>query len=294
MGQQFGTLSMPRSAQQDILNSRNTRARERFGQVTPPDDYANEPFEAPPYKRTHLSQSEEEENAKLGRAQRARNAANKRHSKSKKANNEGQKIVNGGEGGEGGPGSSESRSVAEQREKNRVAAAKCRAKKKSHSEILKEESRCRTSVNSELKMEERQLKEQRAMLRNHLLQHEPGRCNCTAIHNFNMVAAQNFAFGLGSMGPPRVSSPSQDSTQSPLSDESRRMSLATGQEAPRPGHMGTSSGPQSFSGPWNYPFSQGTALEAVDGRGLPRISESFDDNPMNRSPHFGDFSGGQS
>ena len=94
-------------------------------------------------------------------------------------------------------GQNKSRNV--QREKNRHAAARCRAKKKATSEDLQENHREGSKQTRYLQREMRKLREQKAILRNSLLQHEPGVCQCHIIHRFNFAQAQQLAMGVGAM-----------------------------------------------------------------------------------------------
>jgi hypothetical protein len=208
---QFGAFPVPQSPQSGNIKRRNNEVREQFWQITPHDYSAADSSRAPAGNRpSEPQETKEKDAAKLVRAQRARYALNVRPSKSKKVTTESDQD---GISDAGQVVSNDGKNIAKQREKNRVAAAKCRAKKKNHDKDLKEESRRRASVNNNLKLEERHLKEKRGILRTHLLQHQPGRCKCTAIHNFNMIAAQNFALGLGVKVSQPTSSVSQESVR---------------------------------------------------------------------------------
>ena len=262
---QFGASSGPQSAQSNIVSNRGDHVNEHFGQITPPDDRMGESSPAKSLKRPSPSQQEQEEDiAKMNRTQRARNAANKRHSKSKTA-----RRGSGQDNDETGEGDMDhSKSTNQQREKNRVAAAKCRAKKKANSEEMQDSHREGAKENNYLHREVRELRDQKAFLRNTLLQHEPGVCQCHAIHNFNMAQAQQLAFGVGAMIRQPLS-PSQESvgsdpTQS--SEASRRMSV--------------SSRPQSDIGSTRYTFgsitSPGSTLPNVDASTTsPRMPQQF-------------------
>ena len=237
-----------KSGLSSIVNSRN-QVVEHFGQITPPEDddkpdsYA-EPSsrEVSDAKRKH----EEEDIAKENRTQRARNAANKRHSKSKTARRDSTNDADS-DGADSLKGQGKSTNV--QREKNRLAAAKCRAKKKATSEDMQETHREGSKQNSYLHREMRELRDQKAFLRNSLLQHEPGVCQCHAIHRFNFNQAQQLAMGVGAMiGQPM--SPSQESVGSGMTPGSD-CSLGAQSGAPNQGEMprrtSMSSMPQSFN-----------------------------------------------
>ncbi|EME85599.1 uncharacterized protein MYCFIDRAFT_19704, partial [Pseudocercospora fijiensis CIRAD86] len=59
------------------------------------------------------------------------------------------------------------------REKNRLAAAKCRSKKKTHTEGLEESARFITAQNNKLRAEERELRDMFSSLRHQALAHDP-------------------------------------------------------------------------------------------------------------------------
>jgi hypothetical protein len=203
--------SAPKSAQGEIVRSR-IQVEEQFGQITPPDDDTNS-FGAPsPMNPAESKRKVQEDIAKKNRTQRARNAANTRHSKSKAARRD---STHEGESDVGEDAKGQNKSTNMQREKNRLAAAKCRAKKKATSEDMQENHREGSKQNSYLHREVRELRDQKAFLRNTLLQHEPGVCQCHAIHRFNFAQAQQLAMGVGAMISQPLS-PSQESAGSAL------------------------------------------------------------------------------
>lgn len=89
----------------------------------------------------------------------------------------------------------QTKATSVQREKNRIAAAKCRTKKKATSEKMQDVHREGARTNYYLQREVRELRDQKAFLRNALLCHEPGMCQCNAVHRFNMALAQQVAKG---------------------------------------------------------------------------------------------------
>jgi hypothetical protein len=226
---------------------------EKFGQITPPEEDKPESVadsssrELPHSKRKH----EVEDIAKQNRTQRARNAANKRHSKSQAARRDSTHDVES-DGTESVKGQSKSTNV--QREKNRLAAAKCRAKKKANSEDMQETHREGSQQNSYLQREMRALRDQKAFLRNSLLQHEPGVCQCHAIHRFNFAQAQQLAMGVGAMigHPLSHSQESADSAITPGSDGSLGMHGGAPRQGGMPRRMSMSSRPQSFNTGSNF------------------------------------------
>lgn len=82
------------------------------------------------------------------------------------------------------------------RAKNKVAAAKCRQKKREHMETIESDHRALSAENSLLKREEMQLRAQVAQLRTYALDHQ--NCNC-GVHQFNMIEAKKLAQGLGNI-----------------------------------------------------------------------------------------------
>ncbi|TKX26109.1 bZIP transcription factor-like protein [Elsinoe australis] len=77
------------------------------------------------------------------------------------------------------------------REKNRVAAAKCRAKKKEHTDGLEENHRTQSMLNSLLKQTEQNLRDELSFWRTQALQH--AFCDCSAIQEYNMKKARALA-----------------------------------------------------------------------------------------------------
>ena len=191
------TQPVRKSALSNIVGSRD-QVVEKFGQITPPEEDKSDSFadslsrDASESKRKH----EEDDIGKQNRMQRARNAANKRHSKSKTARRDSTHGVES-DGPDSVKGQGKSTNV--QRKKNRLAAAKCRAKKKATLEDIQETHREGSQLNSYLHCEMRELRDQKAFLWNSLLQHEPGVCQCHAIHRFNFVQAQQLALGMEAM-----------------------------------------------------------------------------------------------
>lgn len=82
------------------------------------------------------------------------------------------------------------------REKNKVAAAKCRAKKRENMELIETNHRTLSAENSYLRKHEQQLRETVAQLRTLALDHQ--HCNC-GVHQYNMFQAGHLARGLGGL-----------------------------------------------------------------------------------------------
>ncbi|KAI5251108.1 hypothetical protein E4T42_04561 [Aureobasidium subglaciale] len=79
------------------------------------------------------------------------------------------------------------------REKNRVAAAKCRAKKKEHTDSLEDTYRTQSAMNTALKQTEKSLRDELSYWRTQALQHTF--CACHPIQEYNLRKAQSMAFG---------------------------------------------------------------------------------------------------
>lgn len=181
------TQMQPQSVQSDIVNNRGSRVSQHFGQITPPEE------------RLHYTGSsalqQSGDAGKLSREQRARNAANTRHSKSKRAKAT-DDDVNAREDSDGGARKRE-RTLSLQREKNRVAAAKCRAKKKAGNEVKESEAREISAAHNFLTREVRELKNEATTLKSQLLAHRPGLCECHGIHHYNAMQARKLVFEAG-------------------------------------------------------------------------------------------------
>jgi hypothetical protein len=127
LGGQVGAQPSPQSAQNEIVNSRYDRISQQFGQITPSDEYTPESIATPLSIGPGSTNSPNVDVAKLSRSQRARSAANKRHSKIKKARKDsGQDQGTENDGGD----KAQSKNTNVRRERNRTAAANCRAKEK--------------------------------------------------------------------------------------------------------------------------------------------------------------------
>lgn len=89
------------------------------------------------------------------------------------------------------------------RERNRVAAAKCRAKKKQSVGGLEEKHREEQATNSFLKRQVMSLRDELSEMRTEALAHDArdGRCTCEGIHQYNHKKAMELTmnhFGPGS------------------------------------------------------------------------------------------------
>lgn len=269
-----------RSTQSNIVNSRSNQVSQHFGQITPPHDDLSEPVKAHSSKPSQSQQHRGQENGKLTNEQRARNAANTRHSRSKNTKKRSEQNRNDSDD-EGTQ--KQGKNITLQREKNRVAAAKCRAKKKSANEEREELANEYGATNNFLTREIRDLKNQKKELQNFLLAHRPGVCDCHGIHDYNFGQAQRLVLNARRHGVEPTSSPSLESafsTQSSGSEASAAGMLSAQNRVSPPETLGMPSRRPSFSGPMNYAFSQNTNPETMQtanttARGGQHMSHEF-------------------
>lgn len=225
--------------QAEVLAGRDSSVLHQYGQITPPNDDSPMAFEGKFHQQTRPVSTEAVPLSAT--SERARNAANQRHAKAKKARKDSARSrktdSSVDEDGDEVDGKRE-----KYREKNRVAASKCRAKKKTHTEHLEESARQITATNKRLKAEERELRDIFSSLRHIALSHNSSQgCKCSAIHMYNNQraneAARTAAMGLLGMGVSmlNVPSPSTGSDVSLLNSpqfgsqsKSRAQSLSTG------------------------------------------------------------------
>jgi len=166
---------LPPSTQTNIIQRRGNSVTQHFGQVTPPDE--SESPQASSRKSSRASNASQ--SAKLNKFEPARNAANTRHGRKPQHERE--------ENGLSGSDEELEDKRDKYREKNRLAAAKCRQKKKTKTDNLEEQHRDLSAQNKHLRRVERQAREELTVLRDMALKHNadsPG-CNCTSLHRFN-------------------------------------------------------------------------------------------------------------
>lgn len=154
----------------------------RFGHITPPDD-GLEDLQTNP--RSHRSNSSEvvlsrKDSAMDGDVDHVPSPLAKKRKSSKPSLSRDDQVQYQGKD-----------KREKYREKNRVAAAKCRAKKRDHVDILEDNYRTQGVLNSALKHSAQQLRDELSHLRTQALQHSF--CNCLPIQDYNMRKAQNLA-----------------------------------------------------------------------------------------------------
>lgn len=277
LGQSSGSTAWPKeqpqrdfhlqTMQAEILAGRASSVSHHYGQITPPND--NSPIEFVDGSRQLSLPGAGEAPPLSATSERARNAANQRHAKAKKARKGSARSRKTDssidEDGEEVGGKRE-----KYREKNRVAASKCRAKKKTRTENLEESARQLTATNSRLRAEERELRDIFSSLRHIALSHDSSQgCNCLAIHMYNNQraneAARTAAMGLLGMSMPmqNFSSPSTGSDMSTLNSPrhgSQSESRAPSFSASGPVHTDPRSSVLSMAGQVGF-FAPGTAPE---------------------------------
>jgi len=251
----FGAGFPDANTMQQIVQHRRS-AKQQYGQITPPDDSVDE-FPEPKRATAESAVAEAAERAKTDKSERARNAANQRHAKTKRMrkDSEGSDPVDrDDEDGEGGD------KKEKYREKNRLAAAKCRAKKKENIEDIEVKHRKLSAMNSSLKKQVQDLRGELTGLRTHALNHQD--CNCQ-ISRYNINQAKRVALGVD------ASSPSMGF----LGGGGGSMAFMRS-----PPGIGMPSRPSNYVSPSNFAFASVTTpddmgeLQSQDG-----------------SPHFGDY-----
>ncbi|KAK5137326.1 hypothetical protein LTR08_000296 [Meristemomyces frigidus] len=250
----------PRAASlpQDISSQRRGAPANHHGQITPPDE---DTVELEIRKSSAgVKKSQAPSVAKMDNSQRARNAANQRHAKTKEirrvredskqlesASNSGEEMVVGSK-------------REKYREKNRLAAAKCRMKKKDNVQELEERSREMSAENNFARIEMRQLRDELTCLRTMALHHAAHiqGCNCVALHAYNAKKAGELA-NEWSLPATSSRSDSMDSVEpSPASfDTAAEHHSVSSRHREHPGKLSSSSSSSSSSS--NYEFMQRTA-----------------------------------
>ena len=244
---------------QQIIQQRRT-VKQQFGQITPPDDTMGE---GPPGKVAKIATAEStatraSERAKTDKSERARNAANQRHAKTKAMRKDSQ-ASNPADSddveGEGGGDKKE-----RYREKNRLAAAKCRAKKKENIEDIEVKHRNLSAMNSALKKQVQDLRGELTGLRTHALNHQD--CNCQ-IARYNINQAKRVALGAEAPSPTMG-----------FNGDGRSFSY---HQSPSGMGGGMPSRANSFANPSNFAFASVTTPDDIGGMQSQEGSPSFGD-----------------
>jgi hypothetical protein len=263
----FGSAFQEAGLMQQIVKNRRT-THQQFGQITPPEDSMNE-FGESKSATAEAVVMEAAERAKSDKSERARNAANQRHAKAKKMrkDSDGSSIRVDSDDGEGEVGDKKEK----YREKNRLAAAKCRAKKKENIEDIEVKHRKLSAMNSSLKKQVQDLRGELTGLRTHALNHQD--CNCQ-ISRYNINQAKRVAMGAEAPSPG-------------MSFNGIGGSLSYMRSPPGLGGMGQMPPRTNFNTPSSFAFASVTTPDDLSGM-----------QSQDNSPHFGDFMqsgyGGQS
>ena len=236
----------------DIQTNGGTASQ--YGQSTRSDVDSVEPgmFRS----KAGVSKKQTAPGVKIDNAQRARNAAIQRHTKTKSESDirEDSKRVETPEfsGGEAGVENKRER----YREKNRLAAAKCRMKKKDNVQGLEEKNREMSAENNFAKVEMRQLRDELTCLRTMALHHAAHieGCDCVALHAYNAMKAGELASEWSIPAASSTSSGSDSIVASPVDCDAEaehltHLSGSTNLQRKRPQSMTASATYGSTQGP---------------------------------------------
>jgi hypothetical protein len=189
---------VPPTAQANIALQCADKVTEKFGLITPPDACQDgDPMEEP------VDQNGKKAAKSHDKSENARKAANKRHAKEKS-----RKLSLAAEqGAESVAEELESEGRKEQyREKNKIAAAKCRNKKRKYNDKIDLQASDLESRNKALKTELMDLRNVVLILKDQILKHSPQDCSCTRLHEYSMAQAarmlentQSYRMGMASM-----------------------------------------------------------------------------------------------
>lgn len=156
---------------------------DQYGQVTPPDDLDMTGNAPASNKRADSGVSGLDFYPASSMSPRSSVASNKRPSvRASQKNRRDSRISEDGDP-----------KKEKYREKNRVAAAKCRAKKKEHVDSLEDNHRTQSALNTALKQTEKSLRDELSFWRTQALQHTF--CSCHSIQEYNLQKAQSMAAG---------------------------------------------------------------------------------------------------
>jgi len=227
---QNSSHNVPPTAQATIARRRADKVAEKFGMITPPDACEDgDPMEE------SVEQKGKKAVKSHDKSENARKAANKRHAKEKS-----RKLSLAAEqGAESIAEELESEGRKEQyREKNKIAAAKCRNKKRKYNDKIDLQAADLESRNKALKTELMDLRNVVLILKDQILKHSPQDCSCTRLHEYSMAQAarmlensQSYRMGMASM-----SSGQQLSSMHPPASRSVSMMSGVSQPAMQPTH----------------------------------------------------------
>jgi len=168
------------SGQSYIAQTRGNSVAEQFGMITPPDgiEANNAPF--------HKPEADDDEQTRINdKSEKARKAANKRHAKEKSR----RVSVSVPESSGFAEDEVEGERKEQYREKNKIAAAKCRNKKRKFNDEIETQAKDLEGTNKSLKAELMDLRNVVIALKDQILQHNPQDCNCKRLHEYSMGQA---------------------------------------------------------------------------------------------------------
>jgi hypothetical protein len=245
-GNMWGGVQQPAldGGLEKLLNNYGS-TMERFGQVTPPDDANMHGRSNSTSKRADSGASGIEVDETSSMSPHS-SMSNKRPSvrSSQKSRKESRASEDGVAGDK----------KDKYREKNRVAAAKCRAKKKEHTDSLEDVYRTQSALNTALKQTEKSLRDELSFWRTQALQHTF--CSCHPIQEYNLRKAQSMAFGSN-----------YGSTSSPVMRNDRSASFSHN-------HLRTSSAVEMGSPVMSEPTSK-TSSGPYSGTSEPHIKDAI-------------------
>lgn len=171
-----GAFSGAFRGQKEMTREPQPLVVQQYGQTTPQNDTVDEILAA--------------KGVNSDKSTRARNAANQRHAKNKKAQKDSRlsqaSLIRDEE--------SHTEDKKERyREKNRLAASKCRARKKENIDTLEDRHRNLSALNNVLKEQLQELRGELIGLRTHALEHQD--CDCQ-ISKYNVNQARRVAMGV--------------------------------------------------------------------------------------------------
>ncbi|KAK4994387.1 hypothetical protein LTR66_005577 [Elasticomyces elasticus] len=170
-----------------LLSELTKSAQQKDGRIASPDDWRPDPSDSALHSSGIGHDGGRISSGPLDFSERGRRAANARHVcfMKQKNNKTNRNCLIKAEA------NVEETKKEMYREKNRVAAAKCRAKKKTAVNRLEQTGRYHSSMNSRLKIELKVLRDELSSLRTMALQHTD--CSCQALQSYNMRQAHNLA-----------------------------------------------------------------------------------------------------
>ncbi|MCJ1332369.1 hypothetical protein MMC10_009061 [Thelotrema lepadinum] len=195
---QFGEGLSGTQIAQTLINSlggvegHSAHSRIQYGQATPPDEQS---LREPGLDEVNSALADQHRPSTRKRDSSASNKSSRSTKRAKKSRQESQVHEDSSEHGEEG----EKRSKF--LERNRVAASKCRQKKKEHNAQLEQKAKNLERENAVLKMTMEALQTEKITLMTHMAMHTPETCDCRDMHQHlaHFKAKYNTSFGPDEM-----------------------------------------------------------------------------------------------